>query len=127
MKTFGEMEEVDQKITIDMYGSRQVYEEAYNKAQQNVTGLTEVLKSSGNLFTIDGSDHMKFTDIGLFIGSQWLREKLNIGGKTDPARCLQITEALTLAFFNQHLKNESGASLDSLMKKFPELRKVDLQ
>jgi pimeloyl-ACP methyl ester carboxylesterase len=127
MKTFEEMDEVDQKITIDMYGSRQAYEEAYNKARQNIFGLTEVLKASGNLYTIEGSDHMKFTDIGLFIGNPWLREKLNIGGKTDPARCLQITEAVTLAFLDQHLKNESGGSLDSLVKKFSELRKVDLQ
>jgi len=127
MKTFEEMDEVDQKITIDMYGSRQAYEQAYNKARQNIIGLTQVLKASGNLYTIEGSDHMKFTDIGLFIGSQWLREKFNIGGKTDPARCLQITEAVTLAFFDRHLKKESSGALDSLMKRFPELRKVELQ
>jgi predicted dienelactone hydrolase len=127
MKTFEEMDDVDQKITIDMYGSRQAYQNAYNKAQQNVTGLTEVLKSSGSIFTIEGSDHMKFTDIGLFIGSRWLREKLNIGGKTDPGRCIEITEAVTRAFFDQHLKNDTRDALGSLIDKFPELQKIDLQ
>jgi pimeloyl-ACP methyl ester carboxylesterase len=127
MKAFEEMDEIDQKITIDMYGSRQAYDEAYNKAQLNVMGLTEVLRSSGNLFTIDGSDHMKFTDMGLFIGSPWLRESLNIGGKTDPARCLEITEALTLAFFNKHLKHQTEDPRDPLVNKYPELKKIDLQ
>ncbi len=70
---------------------------------------------------------MKFTDIGLFIGSRWLRELINIGGKTDPARCLEVTEAVTWAFFDQHLKGETKVSLEYLVKKYPELRKVDLK
>ena len=89
-------------------------------------GLTEVLKESGNLFTIEGSDHMKFTDIGLFIGIRQLRELIGIGGKTDPALCLEITKALTVVFFDGHLKGETGDSLESLVKKYPELKKVSL-
>lgn len=127
LRKFEELPEEEQQMMISMYGSRQAYDEAYNKAQQNVIGLTEVLKASGNLYTIEGSDHMKFTDIGLFIGSRRLRELMNIGGKTDPARCLEITEAVTLVFFDQHLKGETKVSLESLVKKYPELRKVDLQ
>ena len=100
MKKYEDMDEVEQKITIEMYGSPQAYHEAYNKAQQNIIGLTEVLKASGNLFTIEGSDHMKFIDIGLFIGVSQLRERIDIGGKTDPVKCLEITKAVTLAFFD---------------------------
>jgi len=74
----------------------------------------------------EGSDHMKFTDIGLFIGSRRLRELINISGKTDPVRCLEITEAVTLAFFDQYLKGETQVSLEYLTKKYPELKKVDL-
>jgi len=110
-----------------MYGTEQAYQEAYAKAQQNILGLTDLLEASGNLFSIEGSDHMKFTDIGLFIGVRQLRELINIGGATDPARCLEITEAVTLAFFDQHLRGGSGDSLESLMKKYPELQKVDLK
>ena len=105
----------------EMFGSKEAYDKAYRTAQQNIIGLADVLKLSGNLYTIKGSDHMKFTDIGLFIGSQWLRELLQIGGKTDPARCLEITQALTVAFFDQHLKGQTAGPLQSLVKAYPEL------
>jgi dienelactone hydrolase len=99
MKKYQDMDDIERKITIDIYGSEKAYQQAYNKAQQNVIGLTEVLKNSGNLFTIKGSDHMKFIDIGLFIGVRPLREQIGIAGKTDPAKCLEITKSVTLAFF----------------------------
>ena len=89
-------------------------------------GLANVLRASGNLYTIEGSDHMKFTDIGLFIGSKWLRELIQIGGKTDPARCLEITQALTAAFFDQHLKGQTADAFTSSVKTYPELKKVNL-
>lgn len=68
---------------------------------------------------------MKFTDIGLFIGLPQLRELMGIGGKTDPARCLEITKAVTLAFFDQHLKAENSTALDDLTAKYPELERMD--
>lgn len=110
-----------------MYGSAEAYQEAYNKAKQNMIGLTEVLKASANLFTIEGSDHMKFIDIGLFIGVPQLRELIGIGGKTDPAKCLEITKSVTLAFFDQYLKGESKDPVESLLIKYPELKRVELQ
>jgi hypothetical protein len=115
-----------QQAMRDIYGSKQAYEAQYHKAQQNSRGLADLLKASGNLYTIEGSDHMKFTDIGLFIGSQWLRELMQIKGKTDPARSLTITQALTVAFFDQHLKGQSADALKSLVKTYPELKNVDL-
>lgn len=127
MEKYEDLNDAERKIMSGMYGSQQAYAEAYNKAQQDVIGLTEVLKVSGNLYIIEGSDHMKFTDIGLFIGSRWLRELMNIGGKTDPARCLEITKTVALAFFDQHLKGETEVSLESLIRKYPELKKVDLK
>jgi predicted dienelactone hydrolase len=127
MKKYEDMDDVERKITIEIYGSEDAYHEAYNKAQQNIIGLTEVLKASGNLFTIEGSDHMKFIDIGLFIGVSQLREQIGIGGKTDPAKCLEITKSVTLAFFNQHLKGETKDSNESLVKKYSELKKIDLK
>jgi predicted dienelactone hydrolase len=125
MKTFEEMDEIEQKIAIEIHGSREAYDEAYNKAERNMIGLIEVLKPSGNLFTVEGSDHMKFTDIGLFIGVRQLRELIGIRGETNPARCLEITKAVTLRFFDQHLKGEPGDSLDALVQKFPELKRGD--
>lgn len=127
MKSFEELDDLDQKITIEIYGSKEAYDEAYNRARQNVIGLTEVLKSSGNFFTIEGSDHMKFTDIGLFIGSPQVRELIGIGGKTDPAKCLEITKAVTLTFFDQYLKGGAKDSLGSLVNEYPELKRVDLE
>jgi predicted dienelactone hydrolase len=114
-----------QQALLDVYGSMQAYEAAYTTAQQNILGLAAVLKVSGNLYTIEGSDHMKFTDMGLFIGSKWLRDLVQIRGETDPARCLKITQALTVAFFDQHLKGET-TNVTSLLKTYPELKKIQL-
>jgi len=126
MEKFEEMDELERKISIETYGSEQIYKDAYEKSSQNIIGLTDVLKESGTLFTIEGSDHMKFIDVGLFIGLRPLREGIGIGGKTDPARCLEITKAVTLAFFDQHLKGETKGSLESLLKVYPELKQVNL-
>jgi hypothetical protein len=102
-----------EKFDPNLYPSKEAYDAAYQTAQQNIMGLADVLKSSGNLYTIEGSDHMKFTDIGLFFGSDWLRNLVQIGGATDPARCLQITEAVTATFFDQQLKGLDTSSLGS--------------
>lgn len=126
MKKYEDLDDVEREMMNGMYGSQQAYNEAYNKAQQNAIGLTEILKTSGNLYTIEGSDHMKFTDIGLFIGSRWLRESMNIGGRAEPTQALEITEAVTRAFFDQYLKGETEVSLESLIEKYPELKQVDL-
>ncbi len=127
MKNFADMDELDQKITIEIHGSEQAYREAYDRAQQNMIALTEVLEASGNLFAMEGSDHMKFTDLGLFIGIRLLREQIGIGGKTDSLKCLEMTRVVTLAFFDQHLKGGDGESLKLLVAKYPELQKVDLK
>lgn len=127
LKRFEDMEDIDQKLTVDTYGSKQAYQDAYDKAKQDVIGLTEVLKANESLYTIEGSDHMKFTDLGLFIGIPQLRELIGIGAKTDPARCLEITKAVTLAFFDRHLKGESPDALESLVTTYPELKKVILK
>ncbi|WP_379137325.1 hypothetical protein [Paenibacillus sp. sgz500958] len=50
----------DQDIAISMYGSKAAYDDVYQKSLQAVLGLTESLKSSGNLYTIKESDHMMF-------------------------------------------------------------------
>lgn len=127
IKKFENMTEEDQKIAISMYGSEGLYKEAYQKATQNITGLAEVLKSSGNLFTIEGSDHMKFTDLGFFIGFKQFRELIGIGGNTTPTRCLEITKSVTVTFFNKHLKSGGKDTLQSQLNKYPELKKVNLQ
>lgn len=127
IKAWEEMDEIDHRITVDIYGSQEAYEQAYQTARQNVIGLTEVLQHSGNLFTIEGSDHMKFTDIGLFIGIRQARELIGIRGRTDPARCLEITKAVTLAFFDLHLKEGKQESVEALLTNYPELRNVDLK
>ena len=127
MKKWEELDDVDRKINIDLYGSQEIYQQAYDEAQQNMIGLVDVLKSDQTLFTIEGSDHMKFTDIGLFFGLRPVRELIGIGGTMEPARCLEITKALTLTFFNQHLKGDTNDSFVSLLQRYPELKRIYLQ
>lgn len=127
MKKFEALAAEERENMLLMYGTEKEYQEAYNKDYQNTLGLIEVLEASGNLFTIEGSSHMKFTDIGLFIGASQLRDLIGIGGKADPARCLEITEAVTLVFFDEHLKGKTSHSLDSLVEEYPELKRVDLK
>lgn len=126
LKKFEDMTADEQVNTMFMYGSKESYHEAYNKAKENNMGLVEVLKKSGNLYTIEGSDHMKFTDLGLFIGISQLRELIEISGSTNPVRCLEITEAVTAVFFDQHLKGEMQVQLESLTDKYPELKRAEL-
>lgn len=126
MPALDELGDVDKSIMLSMYGSEAAYAEAQNKAQQNVTGLIEVLRGTGDLYTIAGSDHMKFTDIGLYFGSQSVRELLLIRGQLEPARCLEITQAVTRAFFDRHLRGNSSG-IDTLLEQYPELKKVDLK
>jgi hypothetical protein len=38
---------------------------------------------------------------------------------------LEITQAVTVAFFDQHLKGE-GDAIESVLEAYPELRQVDL-
>ena len=125
MEKFDSSPEGQQRMR-DMYGSKKAYDAAYELAQQNIQGLAEVLKASGNLYTIEGSDHMKFTEVGLFIGDRRLRELLQIGGRTIPLRCLVITQAVTAAFFDRYLKGDSADAVSSLVSKYPELKKVSL-
>lgn len=126
LKKFEALPKLDQEIMISMYGSKEAYDDAYQKSVQAVQDLAEVLRASGNLFTLHGSDHMMFTDIGLFFGFKPARELIGIRADIEPAKCLEIASRVTSAFFDQHLKGETNGSLDFLAQAYPELEKVDL-
>jgi predicted dienelactone hydrolase len=125
LETFADTPEGQQQLR-DRYGSKEAYDEQYRKAQRNIAGLADVLQASAGLYTITGSDHMKFTDIGLFFGDRRLRELLQIAGATAPSRCLAIAQALTVAFFDQHLKGVSGDALESVLRTYQELKRIPL-
>ncbi|WP_165423352.1 alpha/beta hydrolase family protein [Ktedonosporobacter rubrisoli] len=126
LKKFADLTDEQQKQALEIYGSKEAYAKEYEKALQSISGLKKVLQASENLYTIEGSAHMKFTDIGLFFGSSQLRDLIGIHGQTDPTKCLEITQAVTVAFFDQHLKGETNASLHPLFKKYQELKNVAL-
>jgi dienelactone hydrolase len=126
LKKFEDMPKEEQNMNLSMYGSEKEYKKAYDLDQKNTLGLVYVLMKSGNLFTIKGSDHMKYNDIGLFMESP-LRELIGIKGEIDPARNLDISGDVISTFFNQHLQDEANLPLDSLLKKYPELQRVNLK
>lgn len=126
MRPLDELSDIDKSIMLSMYGSEAAYQEAYAKAQQNAVGLSEVLRASKGLYTITGSDHMRFTDIGLYFGLKPVREMLGIRGQLEPARCLEITQFLTRTYFDRHLKGEVHTELNTLLETYPELQHVDI-
>ncbi|MCL2468593.1 MAG: hypothetical protein FWF02_14965 [Micrococcales bacterium] len=69
---------------------------------------------------------MNFSDTPKFVGLKPLREWMELGGPTDPDRVLEITQAVTLVFFDQHLKGEKSTSLDSLVTEYSELQHIML-
>lgn len=125
MKKFEDMPAEEQEAVASAYGSKQSYIDIYKKQEQAIIGLAETLKASDRLFTIEGSAHMKLSDIGLFFGAGFHRF-IGINGATSSERCLDITKSVTLAFFNQHLKNENRDSLESVLHQYSQLQKVKL-
>jgi hypothetical protein len=121
------MTEKEQQNVFLMYGNKETYQEVYTTDYQNMLGLIEVLEASGNLFTVEGCEHMKFTDLGLFIGDRRLRELFGIRGRANPEECLEITQGVTSMFFDKHLKGKTKNTVESLVEKYPELKQVDLK
>lgn len=126
MQPFAVLDEVERSIALADFGTEAAYTAAYERSRQNVSGLVAMLRASGNLYTIAGSDHMKFSDIGLFIGLHPVRELIGIHGATAPATCLAITEAVTVAFFDQHLQAGPESAISALQQRYPALRRVAL-
>jgi predicted dienelactone hydrolase len=105
---------------------RAAYDAAYRRSRQDAVALVALLKRSDSLYTIAGSAHMQFTDLGLFIGLRSLRESLQLGGVTEPARCLALTQALTVAFLDRYLKQKTADTVSPLLAANPELTRVAL-
>ena len=128
MPSLDELPAADQELMVAIHGGEAEYQATYERARQNQAGLSVVAAETGGVYTIQGSAHMKFTDLGLFIGDPNLRELIQIGGSTTPARCLEITRALTAAFFDDHLKGDQhlkGQTAPALL--YPELRQVQVR
>ncbi|MCR8842602.1 hypothetical protein NQ117_02815 [Paenibacillus sp. SC116] len=113
----------DQEAVASAYGGKEAYMDIYRKQEQAASELAETLKSSDSLLFIEGSSHMKFADIGLFMGPGF-RRFIGINGETSSEQCLDITRAVTLNFFNQYLKDETGDSLESVLRQYPKLQKA---
>ncbi|TJY42824.1 alpha/beta fold hydrolase [Cohnella pontilimi] len=125
LQKYDDMPQLDQEITVSMYGSKEAYEAVYERSVEYARGLADVLKASGNLYAIEGSDHLLFTDLGLIFGIGKVREVIGIHGSVNPERCLVISSAVVSTFFDRHLGN-AKVSLDSLLQSYPELKNVQL-
>jgi hypothetical protein len=122
-----DMTEEEWNMILEVYGNEAAYAAEYQKAQHNSNKLADVLAASQTLFVIEGSNHMSFSDTGLFFGGRQVREFIGLTGKTKPAKCLEITQAVTLAFFERHVKGEDAESLESLVDRYVELIRVDVK
>ncbi|MCW5717430.1 MAG: hypothetical protein KIS68_06330 [Bauldia sp.] len=115
----------DREMVFGTAGGEAAYRAAYADEQAFIGGLADVLGRSETLFAVTGSDHMKFSDIGLYAALPGLGG-LPIGGETDAARVLAVSDALVLAFFNEHLRGAPPGGIDAVLAATPELRRIDL-
>lgn len=122
MKKWADMPDDERKSVATAYGSQQAYEEIYERQRLAIAGLADTLKASGNLYSIEGSAHMKMSDIGLYIGNGF-RRFIGINGSTSSEQCLAIVRAATLTFLDQRLKREPDASMESVLHRYPKLHR----
>ncbi|WP_123043473.1 hypothetical protein [Cohnella candidum] len=113
----------DQEAVASAYGGKEAYMDIYRKQKRAASGLAETLKAEDSLLVIKGSAHMKFSDIGLFLGLGF-RRFIGINGETSSEECLDIARAVTLNFFNRHLKDGTKDSLESVFRQYPKLQKA---
>lgn len=122
MKKWADMPDDERQAVATAYGSQQAYAEIYERQRLAIAGLADALKTSGNLYSIEGSAHMKMSDIGLYVGSGF-RRFVGINGSTSSEQCLAIVRAATLTFLDQQLKQEPDASMDSVLHRYPKLHR----
>jgi predicted dienelactone hydrolase len=80
----------------------------YNKAE-----------NTGYMLTIEGSEHLNFTDVSLVGGLQKLTGQL---GSIDGKRCVRIINDYILSFFNKHLLEKDSQLLRGPSPDYPEVR-----
>ncbi|SFA73610.1 Alpha/beta hydrolase family protein [Cohnella sp. OV330] len=122
MKKWADMPDDERQAVATAYGSQQAYEEIYERQRLAIAGLADTLKAAGNLYSIEGSAHMKMSDIGLYIGTGF-RRFIGINGSTSSEQCLAIVRAATLTFLDQQLKHEPDASMESVLHRYPKLHR----
>lgn len=122
MKKWEDMPADEQEAVASAYGSRQAYADIYEQQKRAIAGLADALEVSGNLYSIEGSAHMKMSDIGLYVGAGF-RRFIGINGSTSSEQCLAIVKAATLSFLDQQLKHDAGASLESVLRRYPKLQR----
>jgi pimeloyl-ACP methyl ester carboxylesterase len=126
MPRLEDMSEAERNMILEIYGNEAAYAADYQKMQPYSNGLADVLAASETLFCIEGSSHASYTDFELFFGSRQLRELTGLG-KTKPEKSLEITRAVTLAFFDRYVKGKETESLESLVDRYAELKRVDVK
>ncbi|CAI6084247.1 alpha/beta hydrolase family protein [Cohnella sp. JJ-181] len=122
MKKWEDMPADEQAAVASAYGGPQAYIDMYGQQKRAIAGLADALKASGNLYSIEGSAHMKMSDIGLYAGAGF-RRFIGINGSTSSEQCLAIVRAATLTFLDQHLKQDAGASMESVLRLYPKLHR----
>ncbi|MCL2529792.1 MAG: hypothetical protein FWE41_05615 [Coriobacteriia bacterium] len=111
-------------LMLESFGSEAAYEENKQRTLEAILEFSDILARTQTLFLIEGSQHSAFSDLGFVLGKPL--DQLFGVGTTKAATSLEITQALTLAFFDQHLKGRSENSLDTIVENYAELHRVDL-
>jgi hypothetical protein len=70
----------------------------------------------GYFFQFPGLEHMNYTDYSLYSQVKAWTE----AGSIDARKAHEITNRITLAFFRRELLNESGASVEAVLRDYPQ-------
>ncbi|MCL2807084.1 MAG: hypothetical protein FWD27_02815 [Coriobacteriia bacterium] len=124
MPKLEDMPEEYYALILEDFGAEAVYNAERQREAQVIRELSVILADSQTLFFIKGSLHSAYSDLGFCLGKP-LEQLFGIG-TTGPAKTLEITQALMLAYFDQHLKGQPGSSLDTLVETYSELQRVKL-
>lgn len=100
-----------------------VSEEVFNKdtmlKRKLYADLRNTITENGILITIKGTEHMNFSDTGLYF--PFVAKTLGLTGNIEPERAIEITNSCVTDFFDKHLKNKPDAALDNSIKKYKEI------
>lgn len=95
------------------------YEQSVKQIKFSNDFLRDIIDQGSIYISIDGTKHYNFSDAPLISP---LIKMMGLTGEIDGKRGLEIINAYTVQFFDEHLKNKQSNLLDDTSKDYPEVK-----